>query len=90
MPSFITSFILKTARDTRRFDAVGFKVVMILLNSFERFIEYRARKPERIIAQKSKMDKYIDWIRANEDKKGFGMRAFYKRFKITKEEHCQN
>ncbi|WP_155754454.1 hypothetical protein [Burkholderia vietnamiensis] len=62
------------------------KVVMILLNSFERFIEYRARKPERIIAQKSKMDKYIDWIRANEDKKGFGMRAFYKRFKITKEE----
>lgn len=62
------------------------KVVMLLLNSFERFIEYRARKPERIIIQKAKMDKYIDWIRANEDKKGFGVRAFCRKFNISKDD----
>ncbi|MCA8285395.1 hypothetical protein [Burkholderia vietnamiensis] len=64
----------------------GLKVVMLLLNSFERFIEYRANKPQNIISQRSKVEKYIEWIRSNEGKKGFGIRAFYKRFKITKEQ----
>lgn len=61
------------------------KVVMYQLNSFEKFILYRAKQPQKLSVQKNKIDNIINWIKLNEDKDSFGMRAFCRKFSMTKD-----
>lgn len=65
------------------------KVVMFLLNSFQSFIKYRATKGMCDVSpaiEANKLEKFINFIKENENKKGFGIRAFCRKFTIKKEE----
>lgn len=61
----------------------GLKVSMFLLNSLQSFIKYRAGH-KSIQVQQSKVDKLLDFIMANDHKKGFGTRAVQRKFTLTK------
>lgn len=63
----------------------GLKVSMFLLNSLQSFIKYRAGH-KSIQVQQSKIDKLLDFIMANDHKKGFGTRAVQRKFTLTKVE----
>lgn len=63
----------------------GLKVSMFLLNSLQSFIKYRAGT-KSIQVQQSKVDKLIEFIMANENKKGFGSRAVQRKFTMKKDE----
>ena len=67
----------------------GLKVVMYLLNSFQMFISYRAQKGQcdvSLAVESNKLSKMLNFIKENENKKGFGMRAFSRKFNIKKDE----
>ncbi|MGK8204499.1 hypothetical protein ACRS8P_17850 [Burkholderia cenocepacia] len=61
------------------------KVVMYQLNSFEKFILYRAKQPHKLAIQKNKLENITNWIKLNETKPSFGMRAFCRKFSMTKD-----
>lgn len=68
----------------------GLKVSLYLLNSFQKFIAYRAAP---ILNDKALMDKKINrvksviqFIQENDNKKGFGTRAIFRKFNMKKEE----
>ena len=71
----------------------GLKVVMYLLNSFQMFIKYRAKKGNTevsVAVESNRLTKMIDFIKENEGKKGFGMRAFCRKFNLKKDEVCRH
>lgn len=63
----------------------GLKVSMFLLNSLQSFIKYRAGH-KSIQVQQSKLEKLVEFIMANESKKGFGSRAVQRKFTMKKDE----
>lgn len=65
----------------------GLKVVMYLLNSFQCFIKYRANKGRSettMAVEYNKLERFINYIKENENKTGFGIRAFCRKFNIKK------
>jgi hypothetical protein len=66
----------------------GLKVVMFLLNSFRAFVLYRVKsnKDFNLDKAKSKMENIIDYIRVNEQKPDFGVRAVCRKFTLKKED----
>lgn len=68
----------------------GLKVSLFLLNSFRKFIEYRAgeffKHPQDVVKKSEKLNKMILFIQSKEDTVGFGIRDVYRKFNITKEE----
>lgn len=66
----------------------GLKVVMFLLNSFQMFVRARANTnaDTSIKIQQNKIEAFIDYIRSNENKKGFGMRAVCRKFSMKKDD----
>ena len=63
----------------------GLKVSMYLLNSLQQFINAQANRAE-VPNVKQKIDKFMDFIRANEGKPYFGMREISRKFTMKKEE----
>lgn len=65
------------------------KVVMFFLNSFQSFIKYRALNGKSEISkavETNRLTKMIEFIKENENKKGFGIRAFSRKFHLKKDE----
>lgn len=63
----------------------GLKVSMFLLNSLQQFIDKKANRAE-VPFVKEKIDKFMDFIKENEGKDHFGMRAVCRRFTMTRAE----
>lgn len=64
----------------------GLKVSMFLLNSLQSFIKYRAETEKSLPIQSNRIQKFIDFILANENKKGFGIRPLQRKFNMKKDE----
>lgn len=63
------------------------KVVMYYLNSLQAFVEYRANLGKSAIAvQTDRLSKMIAFIKENDGKPNFGLRAFCRKFNIKKDE----
>lgn len=66
------------------------KVVMFQLNSFQTFVRYRATNGKgagkSIVVEQGRLDRFINYIKENENKTGFGIRAFCRKFNVKKEE----
>lgn len=65
------------------------KVVMFLLNSFQNFIAFRASKgksAQGVSVEENKIEKFMNFIKENENKIGFGIRGFCRKFHVKKEE----
>jgi len=63
----------------------GLKVSMFLLNSLQQFIDKKANRAE-VPLVKERIEKFMDFIKENEGKGHFGMRAVCRRFTMTRAE----
>lgn len=63
----------------------GLKVSMFLLNSLQHYIDRKSNRAE-VPAVKEKIEKFMDFIRENEHKDHFGMRAVCRKFTMSKAE----